>query len=88
MRAQIRLTEHQAARLKQLAATQGKSLSGLIRDAVDRFIADDARDARRRRALTVMGRYGTEDAGNASVEHDRHLEEAFGLEPSRSTTTS
>lgn len=80
VRTQIQLTEHQAARLKQLAVAHDKSLAGLIRDAVDGFIADDARDARRRRALMVVGRYSAADAGDASVEHDRHLDDALGPE--------
>jgi hypothetical protein len=78
VRTQIQLTEAQAERLKSLAAREGRSMADLIRSSVDAVLQGASplsRAERRRRALSVVGRYrnGPRDL---SVRHDRYLDEA------------
>ena len=80
VRTQIQLTEKQARRLKQLAAAQGRSMADLIRRSVDALLSqpdsgDD--DAKRERALSVIGRFRS-GAGDLSTAHDRHLADVMG----------
>jgi hypothetical protein len=75
IRTQIQLTEAQAERLRSLAAREGRSMADLIRCSVDSLLAGEgqpSRAERRRRALSVVGRYrrGPRDL---SEQHDRYL---------------
>jgi predicted DNA-binding protein len=75
VRTQIQLTEKQARRLKQLAATQGRSMADLIRRSIDAWLTQPEvgdEDAKRRRALSVVGRFRS-GAGDLATGHDRHL---------------
>lgn len=77
IRTQIQLTEEQAAALKSIAAEQGSSVAGLVRESVDAFIKNTGAvtpEERKRRALSIVGRYssGIRDLGR---EHDRYLAE-------------
>lgn len=79
VRRQIQLTQEQEAKLRRLAATNGRSIAALIRDAVDRLLAEDEaeRERLRRRAFAVIGKYRS--GGKAlGREHDRYLAEDFG----------
>lgn len=51
-------------------------MAELVRQAVDLLTADQARKERKRRALAVVGKYGS---GRADIarEHDRYLDEAY-----------
>lgn len=77
-RVQVQFTEPQLAALKRLSAEQGRSVSDLVREAVDRLVAERPdRDAElRRRALALVGKF---DSGRTDVSrhHDEHLSEAF-----------
>jgi hypothetical protein len=80
VRTQIQLTERQSRRLKQLAASQGRSMAELIRNSVDALLAESSLadpDAARKRALGVSGRFRS-GAGDLSTAHDRHLAKVFG----------
>ena len=80
MRTQILLTPSQATALRQAAATEGRSMADLVRDAVDAWLRQRgtvSRDDIKQRSIAALGRYrsGVDDLGSA---HDRHLDEAFG----------
>jgi hypothetical protein len=76
IRTQIQLTDEQARALKELAAKRGVSLAELIRQGVERILAESDRREKRRRALAMLGRY---DAGpsDVSTHHDRYLSEDY-----------
>ena len=77
---QIQLTEAQLSKLREIARAQGRSLSDLIRESVDRYVATERpidREEQKRRALAVIGKYqsGVSDLGS---NHDKYLDEAYG----------
>lgn len=76
IRTQIQVTEKQMARLQATAARRGISIAALIREAVDRHLADGDAHTDRERALRSIGgfRSGHRDV---SREHDRYLAEDF-----------
>lgn len=76
IRTQIQLTESQAQALKVKAREQGVSMAELVRQAVDLLTADQGRKERKRRALAVVGKYGS-GRGDIAREHDRYLDEAY-----------
>lgn len=79
IRTQIQLSEAQATKLKQLAATEGKSVAELIRQSVDVMLAAALvpdQEERRRRAMSAAGRFHT-SAIDLAEEHDHYLTEAF-----------
>lgn len=78
-RTQISLSAAQAARLRRLARERQTSMAALIRDAVERVYpadADDSIDARRGRALSVVGLFRS-GRSDLSAEHDREFVEAI-----------
>ena len=72
IRTQIQLTEEQARELKRIAAERGISVAALIREAVERTVSVDSGPARWRRALAVVGRFGS-GKKDISGDHDRYL---------------
>ncbi len=80
VRTQIQLTEEQARLLRELSRTNQEPIAALIRRAIDRFLITRKpdRSALYRQAHTIVGKY---EAGvhDISIEHDRYLDEAFGL---------
>ncbi|HZS91888.1 MAG TPA: CopG family transcriptional regulator [Chloroflexota bacterium] len=76
IRTQIQLTEEQAQALRDLAARRGVSLAELVRQGVERILAESERREKRQRALAVLGRF---DAGPSDVatNHDRYLAEDY-----------
>ncbi len=78
IRMQIRLTDKQAARLKDLAHSSNESMAAIIRKALDRFLLKQEPDRRSlyRQAMATVGKY---EAGvpDVSIDHDRYLEEEF-----------
>jgi hypothetical protein len=75
IRTQIQLTSEQAARLKAVATRRGVSMAELIREGVERVLAESQQEERRRRALAVAGRFrGPRDLGR---NHDAYLSDAF-----------
>lgn len=77
IRTHIQLTEEQARRLRRIAAERGISVSALIREAIDRAVAEDDGPARRQRALAAVGSFRSGEK-KVSAEHDRYLAEEFG----------
>jgi Ribbon-helix-helix protein, copG family len=78
VRTQIQLTEDQMMRLRLASAERGVSIAALIRDAVDRALAEDLGTGDWERALSVVGKY--RDIGGAtdvSTRHDDYLADAY-----------
>jgi Arc/MetJ-type ribon-helix-helix transcriptional regulator len=76
VRTQIQLEEEKAEALKRLAAERGVSVSALIRDGIDRVLADEAWERRWRRALEVVGKYHS-GVPDLSENHDDYFVEAI-----------
>ena len=79
IRTQIQLTEAQAEALRQRAAAEGRSMADLVRDGVDRLLADLTQkdeDALKRRSIAALGLFhsGVTDLGSA---HDDHFGRAL-----------
>jgi len=78
VRTQIQLTDEQARRLRRLAAERGVSMAALVRDGVERVLAEQDREELWRRALSVVGKYrDREGARDVAENHDRYLEDAY-----------
>ena len=78
-RTQIQLTESQACALKEMAASQERSVAGLVREAVDMLLKTSvsvSQEERKRKALAAVGKF---HSGHHTVaaDHDRYLDEAF-----------
>jgi hypothetical protein len=79
VRTQIQLTESQIQALKDMAAAHNKSMAELIRQAVDMLLRNSSeidREERKRRAVAAAGKFHS-GLGDLSVDHDRHLSEAY-----------
>lgn len=72
-RMQVQLREDQLAGLQWRAATSGRSVAALVRDALDAWLATDER--RIERALATIGSYHS-GLGDLAENHDRYLDEA------------
>jgi len=81
VRLQIQLEVDQHRQVKRRARQLGVSVSEVIRRSVDRALEADAptdADARRHRALGVLGRYTDPDGrGRIGANHDAALAEAY-----------
>jgi hypothetical protein len=79
-RTQIQLTERQQAALRAMAASTGRSVSDLVREAVDERILSRRKVSREelvQRSLKAIGRFAS-NSPDGSKEHDRYLAEAYG----------
>lgn len=79
VRAQVQLTESQAAALKALAAERDVSMAEIVRLAVDELLAcraDRDPEERRSRSLAVVGAFRS-GMSDVSERHDEHLARAF-----------
>lgn len=80
IRTQIQLTEEQSRRVKKIAEREEISMAEVIRRAVDHWIVrygDIPPEERRRRALSVIGRFSS-GLGDVAANHDAYLAEAYG----------
>ena len=80
IRTQVQLTEQQIKALKRASAATGESLSDLIRQGVDAYLAvrnEPDPEEQIERAIAVAGRFSSGRA-DVSAHHDEHLAEAFG----------
>ena len=77
VRTQIQLSEEQARALKRLAAERHVSMAELVRQGVERILAEDELAEKWRRATALVGRF-RDGATDVSVNHDKYLDEAFG----------
>ena len=81
IRTQIQLTEEQAKRLRDAAATEGRSMADIIRESVEAYLAEtplrrNAEDLRTE-ARALAGRYRS-GVRNLATDHDRYLTEDLG----------
>lgn len=76
VRTQIQLTEEQARTLKGLSAQHGVSVAELIRQGVERILAESEKAEKWRRAGALVGRY-SDDSHDVATNHDYYLEEAY-----------
>lgn len=74
-RAEIELTEEEAKRLDEVAATSGRSVAEVIRDSVDLYLGNERMLAKERaRKASGMFRSSVNDLG---TNHDHYLAEDF-----------
>lgn len=77
VRVQVQLTEAQLSAIRRAARDRGISNAAVIRELVEqRLVADD--EARRARALSVVGKYRSGKPNTTSVDHDAALDEIYG----------
>jgi len=79
VRTQIQLTEEQAKKIKNIAASRGVSMAEVIRDAVEGTIRSSAgtiSEERRKRALEIVGKFRSRKK-DVSKRHDAYLSEAW-----------
>ena len=76
IRTQIRLTEEQVRALKALAARRGVSLAELVRQGVERLLAESEEAEQWRRASELVGHYHDEGR-DVSTNHDQYLDETY-----------
>lgn len=78
IRTQVQLTREQATALKALAAKRGVSMAELIRQSLTTLLegGETARQSRRERALSVVGRFRS-GSSDISARHDDYLAEDF-----------
>ena len=78
-RTQIQLTESQVRALKDMSATQNKSMAELIRQAIDILLRSSGEvdcEERKRRAIAAAGRFHS-GLGDISTNHDDYLSKAY-----------
>ena len=73
IRTQISLTDEQMRRLRAEAGRRGISLAAVVREAVDASVPADDWEERKRRALEVVGGYGSGHS-DISERHDLYLD--------------
>ena len=71
----VQLTEPQAAALRTLAARRGVSVAELVRQGVDRVLAEDERATQVARVMKLAG--VASGPSDLAVHHDDYLAEAF-----------
>lgn len=79
VRTQIQLSERQAQRLKEVAATRGVSMADLVRRAVDSLLEHEtgpSRDVLVERAVAAASLHRSRDR-DVAERHDEYLAEAF-----------
>jgi hypothetical protein len=78
VRTQVQLTEEQLARLRRASTERGLSVAALIRDAIDRALADERHARDWELALSVVGKYRDVDgATDVSTVDDDYLVDAY-----------
>jgi hypothetical protein len=78
VRMQVQLTHEQQERLKALAAERSVSLAALVREGIERTLAEEERKAKWRRAWEVVGcAHDEAGATDLSVNHDEYLAEIY-----------
>jgi Arc/MetJ-type ribon-helix-helix transcriptional regulator len=80
-RTQVQLTEEQIRQLKIIASERNVSMSELVRNCVDQWLASRKGASiteRLQRAMAIAGRFRSGDKqANVSTEHDQYLSEIF-----------
>jgi hypothetical protein len=78
-RTQIQLTDAQVKALKEVSASENKSMAQLIREAVDALIRSSHRPdsvAVRQRAIEAAGKFHS-GVPDLAVHHDDYLSESY-----------
>ncbi len=73
IRTQISLDPAQAEALKRIGRDRDSSMAAVIREAVDRLIADERN---RDQALGLIGAFSS-GSPDTSAKHDQYLEESY-----------
>ena len=78
IRTQVQFTEEQYKKLKEIAQSNHKSMSSVIRQAVDQLLLSRKPDraALYRHAASLVGKHDA-DKTDVSLAHDFYLEEAY-----------
>jgi hypothetical protein len=74
-RVQIQFTDEQVAALHERARASGRPIAGIVREAVDAWIAADERQSRFDRALAAIGSFRS-GLSDLSTNHDEYFVEA------------
>lgn len=77
-RVQLQLSDSQISALRERSEATGRSIAALVREAVEIWIAEDARHTRIERAVAAIGGFHS-GLGDLAENHDRYLDEAAGL---------
>ena len=75
VRTQVRLTEQQLDRLRELSTATGRPVAELVRLGVELYLSSQHRPSRKEqidRALRVIGKFSS-GRNDVSVHHDRYL---------------
>lgn len=80
VRIQIQLTEAQLTELRQLSATDARSIADLVREGVEAVLRSRPRSNHADRVARAIQAAGKFASGSRDVRsrHDRYLAEAFG----------
>lgn len=84
IRTQVSLTEVQMRALRRRSQRTGKSIARLVREGVDKVLADDDWEQRKRRLRAISGKYrsGLPDlAENHDEYYVQAVEERIGRRP-------
>jgi len=73
-RLQVQLDDRQVEELRRIAGQHRRSVAAVVRDAVDRYLADADIRTRRERAVAAVGGFRS-GLGDLSEHHDRYLVE-------------
>ena len=78
VRMQVQLTPEQQERLKALAAERSVSLSALVREGVERVLAEEEGKMKWKRFWDIVGKFHDKDgATDVSVRHDDYLADIY-----------
>ena len=78
IRTQVQLDEDQYERLKALATSRSQSLSQLVRESVERLLAESGRRESWERLLEAAGScHDPEGTRDVSTRHDEYLLESY-----------
>ena len=79
VRMQIQFTEEQARTLRQRAASNGQSVAAVVRDAVDRSLAERREPDREELLRRARAAFGSFSSGlpDLAENHDHYLAEDF-----------
>ena len=79
-RTQIELTDEEARRLDEVAASKGQSVAEVVHESIRTYLANTPpeidRALAKQRALSVAGKFRS-SVNDLGVNHDRYLEEDF-----------
>ena len=74
-RVQVQFTDDQVAALQERARESGRPIAGIVREAVDAWLAADERQSRFDRALAAIGSFRS-GLSDLSTKHDEYFVDA------------